>query len=1045
MILLYLWFLVINRSQTKMQSNPPDRLQTAQFLPVSTAAVVSSGSGSDGNTSPPPSQHTADGSTTLQDHPSTAAEGQIAAKVRVPRRRSSVTFAPDPRHLVAANDSTGRGGGGDPNNSGAICGALSVVQFVVFKIYEFFFLSLLRPEDDFAIRSRKCVLTLLFLLTPLMIYDVPSHAIATSAAPNNGNKSQTSSSSVSWVAIVSDVDVTVKFLGICTPMYLVLRYTKTLPATVFALVPFLFLLSDTFNAFARAVTFPLQIVSAAYVLIALVGNVPFWYLFVLHGVVNQILFGLRIGRLVNASGIEAECLPATVFRAFLLPVVCTVGMAIMFHLLLDTYQRIIAKAEAAAALSQTVAALLRQYDTDKVAEQLQAYEASPYADPALLRSFSALVRNLRRYRPFLPNYVLAFDKDHQKDDDDEASDDVEDSLVAADQRSDVCRRTDSLIAAEEDERSSEQGATVPNEPVWKQTGEQKGGGGGEGVVGMASGDERHRGGLEGGVSRPHSASPKPNAAQNPNGASSDGTFYVRTIGGDRTVPLDRRVPADGGRSGLPVSARSDAVEASSEASTTSTAGMFPVVVSLPAARRTGSGLTDVFVGRVSCSIAQVAWRGGTATSLAKCSALVIALQELSLKTHASLHSLVGDRVFATWNGTRRVARSEVQAARFNLGLRKALAAVDGETGDAQFAWGAIVSGVFRCCMAGDQGLCLFVCSSPEVGQRLNRLSQFAAQVAGSVVCDGAANDMLQYDFHTRGVGFTSHPTHVLNGDVPCSEATVAACLAASMSAVSFAGATQNSVPWKPSSAIAVPLFLPPTISSSSASKQPSPLTPPAGGHATMPPRSSTNACQPAHPTRPHSPPASVNPPKFSFLPASGGASTVQLPLHHHGASGDSSILNESGSTAMLLVHPLRPGSGGGNVMTSLLGSNSGALPLSPSAMRGQISLLDSASSGASEPPLVDAATHIFEIVEERRGGEHSEEWMYIVDAQAASTDPHSLVTRAHRAASLGHFATSAKLLDDVESVLPETVSAPCVSNLRQRLVLALRCGSAAAV
>ena len=550
-------------------------------------------------------------------------------------------------------------------------------------IYHYLFLSLILPEDDFATTSRKLGLTLLALLTPLLVYEVPLHLIAwTSVGPNDPG--------MAWVDVAADVDIVMKFVLLCTPMYIWLRWTKSLPANLFAIVPFFFLLCDTFNAVARSVTFPLHVLSLGYVVIALIGNVPRGYLFVAHAMLNYILYGLNIGRLLNVPGIEAECLARTPFRAFVMPLVCVVATAVILHLLLDQYNNTIAKAQAAATLSQDVANLLKQYDTDQVAEKLREYESNPDADPALVHSFSALVSNLRRYRPFLPNYVLDFDHSRSDDDDDEGEEEL---TVAQDQRS-----VTSALPGDNCHSARSVSATPA--------------------------DRHHH-------HHPHPSADGQGGSASPSGGHSSVAHVAarRRLSGGSLVSAENRP-----------------------------------LVAPPAA--TMGDISNTFTGRVSCSIAQVTWRGGTATSLAKCSALVIALQELSLKTHASLHSLVGDRVFATWNGTRRVARSEVQAARFNLGLRKALAAVDGETGDAQFSWGAIVSGVFRCCMAGDQGLCLFVCSSPEVGQRLNRLTQFATQVAGSVVCDGAANDMLQYDFHTRGVGFTSHPTHpVLNGDV----------------------------------------------------------------------------------------------------------------------------------------------------------------------------------------------------------------------------------------------------------------------------------------
>jgi hypothetical protein len=69
-------------------------------------------------------------------------------------------------------------------------------------------------------------------------------------------------------------------------------------------------------------------------------------------------------------------------------------------------QALLAAAGAANELSRNVAVLLRSYNTDGVSEALEEYAALPHADPELVESYRALVDNLERYRPHLPNWMV---------------------------------------------------------------------------------------------------------------------------------------------------------------------------------------------------------------------------------------------------------------------------------------------------------------------------------------------------------------------------------------------------------------------------------------------------------------------------------------------------------------------------------------------------------------------------------------------------------------------------------------------------------------
>jgi hypothetical protein len=75
------------------------------------------------------------------------------------------------------------------------------------------------------------------------------------------------------------------------------------------------------------------------------------------------------------------------------------------------HRRLLEVADAAHELSRNVAELLRDYDTAGVTAALDEYAAQGSADPALVASYRALVVNLGRYRPHLPNWMVQADSD----------------------------------------------------------------------------------------------------------------------------------------------------------------------------------------------------------------------------------------------------------------------------------------------------------------------------------------------------------------------------------------------------------------------------------------------------------------------------------------------------------------------------------------------------------------------------------------------------------------------------------------------------------
>lgn len=74
------------------------------------------------------------------------------------------------------------------------------------------------------------------------------------------------------------------------------------------------------------------------------------------------------------------------------------------------------KAERAALLSRRVSDLLAQYNTAACRREIAAYLTLDDADATLAEVSLALVANLERYRPFLPNYVLAANGSDEDDD-----------------------------------------------------------------------------------------------------------------------------------------------------------------------------------------------------------------------------------------------------------------------------------------------------------------------------------------------------------------------------------------------------------------------------------------------------------------------------------------------------------------------------------------------------------------------------------------------------------------------------------------------------
>jgi hypothetical protein len=77
-------------------------------------------------------------------------------------------------------------------------------------------------------------------------------------------------------------------------------------------------------------------------------------------------------------------------------------------------QKMLADAHASAALAKNVAEHLRKYDTDAVDAELAAYcDTTATPDPQLLETYAALVSNLNKYRPHIPNWLVHAESDEE--------------------------------------------------------------------------------------------------------------------------------------------------------------------------------------------------------------------------------------------------------------------------------------------------------------------------------------------------------------------------------------------------------------------------------------------------------------------------------------------------------------------------------------------------------------------------------------------------------------------------------------------------------
>jgi hypothetical protein len=157
--------------------------------------------------------------------------------------------------------------------------------------------------------------------------------------------------------------------------------------------------------------FPYNMGIASYAIFAAICELPFRNLFFIPCVGVYVVYSYNTAALMtgnelwSAAGYNKPTMSNMLRNyAFGLVVFAVPVVASVLHML--QHRRLLAAAEAANALSGRVAEMLRRYDTDGVAELLEEYSAAPDHDAHLLESYEALVANLNRYRPHLPNWLI---------------------------------------------------------------------------------------------------------------------------------------------------------------------------------------------------------------------------------------------------------------------------------------------------------------------------------------------------------------------------------------------------------------------------------------------------------------------------------------------------------------------------------------------------------------------------------------------------------------------------------------------------------------
>eukprot|EP00658_Telonema_sp_P-2_P056664 TRINITY_DN4511_c0_g1_i7.p1 TRINITY_DN4511_c0_g1~~TRINITY_DN4511_c0_g1_i7.p1 ORF type:complete len:371 (+),score=50.83 TRINITY_DN4511_c0_g1_i7:278-1390(+) len=284
----------------------------------------------------------------------------------------------------------------------------------------------MEEEETYAVRSRKLVvIAFAVIVGNALTLGIPASIVGAVYDPTFG------------VYFCGAALVQVLFTASFVP-YIYLRLTNKLPdwvvdLQVWSCVP----TTLGFCLFSHQGS--ISIVCTTTIFVGIVMRVRMWPLLLLYGVCINVIHAL-----INDYGDELPALHETFYHTQILPVklmyllAVNISPLLLFGLglwaIMKEFVQRSEQADAAIAMNLAVAAKLRRYDTDGIAEILAANKGK--VDENLLEAFTAIQHNLQEYRPHIPDYVIAAtittDDGGEVDEDDEGTlDDIVSSLASS--------------------------------------------------------------------------------------------------------------------------------------------------------------------------------------------------------------------------------------------------------------------------------------------------------------------------------------------------------------------------------------------------------------------------------------------------------------------------------------------------------------------------------------------------------------------------------------------------------------------------------------
>eukprot|EP00658_Telonema_sp_P-2_P056662 TRINITY_DN4511_c0_g1_i5.p1 TRINITY_DN4511_c0_g1~~TRINITY_DN4511_c0_g1_i5.p1 ORF type:complete len:805 (+),score=122.36 TRINITY_DN4511_c0_g1_i5:278-2692(+) len=255
----------------------------------------------------------------------------------------------------------------------------------------------MEEEETYAVRSRKLVvIAFAVIVGNALTLGIPASIVGAVYDPTFG------------VYFCGAALVQVLFTASFVP-YIYLRLTNKLPdwvvdLQVWSCVP----TTLGFCLFSHQGS--ISIVCTTTIFVGIVMRVRMWPLLLLYGVCINVIHAL-----INDYGDELPALHETFYHTQILPVklmyllAVNISPLLLFGLglwaIMKEFVQRSEQADAAIAMNLAVAAKLRRYDTDGIAEILAANKGK--VDENLLEAFTAIQHNLQEYRPHIPDYVIA--------------------------------------------------------------------------------------------------------------------------------------------------------------------------------------------------------------------------------------------------------------------------------------------------------------------------------------------------------------------------------------------------------------------------------------------------------------------------------------------------------------------------------------------------------------------------------------------------------------------------------------------------------------